>query len=165
MKKLILIITLLLTLTACSNTKLDNFFNQIVNESNSYILTITVNNTDINILEVNNNTAYAYNLKDDIKSEEVYFTNIANDCDTYIITNNQWKVTSSTSYYNDYFGLIKIKDQKFKKKDNYYTFSYDIAIFNIYPEDNKVILTNTTINQSVVYQYDFTQEPIITLPF
>ncbi len=163
MKKIILIFTLLLTLSACSNTELNNFFSKI--ESSNYILTITVNDTHINILEVNNNTAYAYNLKDDIKSEEVYFTNLDTNYKTYIYSNDQWKTTTSSSYYSNFFGLIMIKDQKFKKEDNYYTFTYDIGTFNIYTEDSKVELTNTVTNEYVIYQYDFTTTPEFTLPF
>ncbi|MFI3329363.1 MAG: lipoprotein [bacterium] len=163
MKKLLLIFTLLLILTGCSNTELNNFFNKI--ETSNYILTITVNDNDINILEVNNDTAYAYNLKADSKSEEVYFTNLDTTYKTYIYSNEQWKTTTSSSYYNNYFGLIQIKDQKFTKENDYYTFTYDIGTFNIYPEDSKAMLTNTVTNEYVVYQYNFKEAPIITLPF
>lgn len=167
MKKLLLIFILLFTLTACNQVELTNFFNKLTNQNSSYLLIVTVNDTDTSVLYVNNNNAYAYKQEDDIKTNEIYFTNISGDYKTYTYQNDQWKTTSITSYYNDYFGLVMLKDQKFKNGAyNYcYTLDYEIATFEIDLTNSTVLLTNNETNEYVFYKYDFGVAPEVILPF
>ncbi|MFI3329940.1 MAG: hypothetical protein R3Y05_05610 [bacterium] len=167
MKKLLLIFILLFTLTACKQVELMKFFNKLNNPNSTYLLIITVNDTDRNVLYVNNNNAYAYTSLEDGKTNEMYFTNISGDYKTYTYQNDQWKTTSIKSYYNDYFGLVMLKDQKFKNgTDNYcYTLDYEIATFEIDLTKSTVLLTNNETKEYVFYKYDFGIAPEVVLPF
>lgn len=167
MKKLIFIIILLFTTTGCSTIELNNFFDKISNLNSSYLLVITVNDSDTNIIEVNNDIAHAYEYKDNKLTKEIYFTNLKYQYETYIKIDDSWKKTTLNKYYDDYFGLINLKNVKFEKDkyNNCYKYDYNNATFKIDLEYTKVTLINNETQEYVIYNYDFSITPNVIKPF
>lgn len=158
-----------LLLTGCNNkNEVNDFIKKLNDQTLSYELTITVkkNNIDfINKLEFNNNIGYAYTIEDNEKTNEYYFENvISDDPITYRKISEEWKPISSDKDYESFFGNRFLDSKNFNTKEEYYIYNIQTAEFKIYPQDNKIVVTNTISSDTVTFVYDFTKVPLIINP-
>lgn len=165
MKKIIIVLMLIFTLSGCTELHLSTFFNTLSDRNRSYLLIVTVNSESRSGIYVDCDNAYAFSYIDDEKVNEIYFTNIHDDYKTYTKKDDSWKLESNDTYYQNYFGIKQLRKLSYTFDGTSYISEYANASFEINLFKSNVTITNTDTNEYVVYSYDFSIQPTVSLPF